>query len=153
MAVRRLMHLNVVCSDFDRSLAFYTDVVGATVVLSFDSGDREDDFLGAMGIAGGSEHRGAMLCLGDETRGPYIDLLEWKVPGDPEGRGARDVGVPRIAIQVEDVDESWAEVKEKGGTPMGAPVTIQTGPYHVRAFTFPDPDGFLIEFCQFVKPA
>lgn len=145
------MHLNVVCSDFDRSLAFYTEVVGATPVLTFDSGDRGSDFLGAMGIEGGTEHRGAMLCLGEETRGPYIDLLEWKVPGDSNARHARDVGVPRIAILVDDIDESYEQVKDRGGEPMGPPYDLTTGPYGVRAFMFPDPDGFLVEFCQFTR--
>lgn len=151
MAVTRLIHLNVVCSDFERSLRFYEEVVGAKVAMPFES-QGDDDFLGAMGIPGGSEHRGAMLYLGEERRGPYIDLIEWDVKGKPGGLTARDLGVPRLAILVDDVDASFEEVKAKGATPMGPPVTIGTGQYRVRCFMFPDPDGFLIEFAQFVRP-
>ena len=43
------------------------------------------------------------------------------------------------------------QVKERGGEPMGPPYDLTTGPYGVRAFMFPDPDGFLVEFCQFTR--
>ena len=152
MAVKRLIHLNVVCSDFERSLRFYEDVVGAKVAMPFEKAADGDDFLGAMGIPGGSGHRGAMLYLGDERRGPYIDLIEWDVKGQSDSRGARDLGVPRLAILVDDVDASFEEVKAKGVVPMGEPITIGTGHYQVRCFMFPDPDGFLVEFAQFVRP-
>ena len=149
MGVRRLIHLNVVCSDLDRSLAFYQDVVGATMVLPF--ANQEDDFLGSIGDPGGSGHRGAMLCLGDNRRGPYIDLIEWDRKGKEGGLGPRDIGVPRIAILVDDVDESYGEVQERGGQPLGEPVDLNVGDQRVRCFVFPDPDGFLVEFVQFLE--
>ena len=92
-----------------------------------------------------------MLYLGDERRGPYIDPIEWEVNGKSDGREARDLGVPRLALLVDDVDTSFEEVKSKGVVPMGEPVTVGTGNYRVRCFMFPDPDGFLIEFAQFVR--
>ena len=110
-----------------------------------------DDFLGAMGISGGSQYRAAMRYFGDERRGPYIDLLEWKVKGKAGALGARDMGIPRIALVVDDVDGGYEEVRSKGVVPMGPPVNIGTGEYKLRCFMFPDPDGVLIEFVEFLR--
>jgi catechol 2,3-dioxygenase-like lactoylglutathione lyase family enzyme len=149
MPTQRLIHLNVVCSDLDRSLAFYQDVVGAKVANRFESDGS--DFLGAMGISGGSDYRAAMLYIGDEKRGPYIDLLEWTVKGKDGALEVRDLGIPRIALVVDDVDTSYDAVKAKGVVPMGEPTDVGTGEYKLRCFIFPDPDGVLIEFVQSIR--
>jgi len=148
MAVRRLLHLNVVCSNLERSLAFYTEVVGAKVAA--EASNAGDDFLGAMGYPGGSGYRACLLYFGDAIRGPYIDLLEWEVKGKEDAPGPRDLGIPRIALGVEDVNASYQELLEKGIEPCGAPVDLQVGEHRVRAFMFPDPDGVLVEFAQFL---
>ncbi|MCE2391971.1 MAG: VOC family protein [Proteobacteria bacterium] len=149
MGVRRLIHVNVVCSNLERSLAFYTEVCGARIATEAE--DRSDDFLGAMGFPGGSGYRARLLYFGDALNGPYIDLLEWDVKGGPTPLGPRDTGIPRLALLVEDVDESHAELGERGDVKiLGAPLTHTVGSHRVRAFLFEDPDGVLIEFAQFV---
>lgn len=85
MKVKRLFHVNICCSDMERSLAFYTDVLGAKVVL--DATSSTDDFLADMGYPGGSAHRAVVLYSGDQDRGPFIDLLEYEEKGDRTPHG------------------------------------------------------------------
>ena len=86
MKVKRLFHVNIFCSGMERSLAFYTDVLGAKVVL--DATSSTDDFLADMGYPGGSAHRAVVLYFGDQDRGPFIDLLEYEEKGDRTRPGA-----------------------------------------------------------------
>ena len=149
MTVQRLLHFNVVCSNLERSLAFYTEIVGARVAATAENAG--DDFLGAMGYPGGSGYRACLLYFGDARRGPYLDLLEWDLKGRDGAPGPRDVGIPRVALGVDDVEASYRELLEKGVEPCGAPVDLQVGEHRVRAFMFEDPDGVLIEYAQFIR--
>lgn len=128
-----LGHLDLVCRDLDRSLAFYARVLGPL-------GLSDEPFL-----------------VGGE-RGETIHYLRFPAPGSGSIglRQAQDEqefalyapGLHHVAFAVEsrdDVDGVHARVVEAGGKVLHAPrYWPEYGPAYYATF-FLDPDGFRIE--------
>jgi catechol 2,3-dioxygenase-like lactoylglutathione lyase family enzyme len=155
LEIKRFVHVNVVCSDFDKSFEFYTEVLGATAHAYL--GDDGVDVRPAMGMGddGAPGFKAVLLYWGDARGGPYIDLLEWTYPPGtekkPERRsplGAQDRGLVRVALQVDSVDEWVARLKEYG-TRVTTPQDVILGPWRQKLVLFEDPDGTLLELVEF----
>jgi catechol 2,3-dioxygenase-like lactoylglutathione lyase family enzyme len=116
-----------VASDYPRSLAFYRDVMGATVVREIS------DTLCLLSF-GGSE---IMLTVGG---GPTKDK--------PTVTFASPTGIDRVSselvIRVPDCMVAYEVLRSRGAEFLTPPVDWG---YEVRAF-FRDPDGHLIEISQ-----
>lgn len=157
MKVTRFVHVNVVCSDLDRSLAFYTQVLGATVHQRLGSG--EADLRAALGVGsdGAREYRAALVYWAGNVNGPYVDLLEWRRPhGAPAPRrpaGAQDLGMARVCLEVEDVDVAVADLQAAGIPLLGPPERMESGPWTLRVIACHDPDGTLVELIDFPRGA
>jgi len=173
----RFFHFNVVCSDFDRSYDFYTQVVGMRPLTSSRAGtDTGADIDGTsrtgmrpgegrsgpndgpaiaelLGFEGTGEYRGAFLYFGSSAKGPYIDLLEWKDPAPPVERSARNIGLARVAIQVDDMNEHLARLEQHGVPLVTPPKEVVLGVTRLRVVCFRDPDGVLLEFLEFADKA
>jgi catechol 2,3-dioxygenase-like lactoylglutathione lyase family enzyme len=115
--IDRFDHLHVQAADFGRSLAFYRDTLGWTVVSSW--GDE---------AAG----RGVVLSGG----GIKIVLVE----RGPDAGGGRPC--PVVHLDIHDVDRRFAGMPA-GEHVVVPPGTNERG---VRAFVVRDPDGNLIAF-------
>jgi catechol 2,3-dioxygenase-like lactoylglutathione lyase family enzyme len=159
MKIDRLIHANVVCSDFDKSMTFYRDILGATVYRQFT--ETKPGVRPTLGLEGdGSLHyRAALLYWGNARRGTYVDLVEW---GDrPDGRrsplGSQDLGLARIALEVDDLDQAERELRDRGVPVLSPPHSGDVGPWRIRFLVCLDPDGTLVELCSFpnrrAKPA
>lgn len=114
--------------NLDRSLAFYTDVLGMRLL-------RRNDY---------PEGKFTLAFVGyqDESEGAVIELTHnWDTEGYDLGNG-----YGHIALEVEDAYDACARIKEKGGK-----VTREAGPMKhgqtVIAFV-EDPDGYKIELIQ-----
>ena len=73
----RVIHVNVNCSDLDRSAAFYRDELGLEASLRTTPAEPQP------GAAFGLERvqwDAWMMAGADGFGGPVVDLLEWKVP-------------------------------------------------------------------------
>ena len=121
----RILHTMLRTGDLDRSIQFYTEILGMKLL-------RRKDYPGG-------EFTLAFLGYGDESDHTVIELTyNWGV--DRYEIGA---GYGHIAIEVNDVYQAAAEVKTRGGKilreagPMNAGTTI-------IAF-IEDPDGYPIE--------
>lgn len=171
-----LFHFNVVCSDFDASYDFYTQAVGMKPLTSSSAGTNAGRPAGAapssrrpgegrpqpqearqvaelLGFEGSGEYRGAFLYWGSATRGPYLDLLEWRDPKPAVPRSPQNVGLSRIAIQVDSLDEQLARLEEHGVPTLTAPKEFVLGVTRVRVVCFRDPDDVLLEYLEYVdKP-
>ena len=121
-----LRHLLVV-SDYARSLAFYRDVLGATVVR---------EFPGTLGFLsfGGSQ---ILLTV---PGGPTQDkpTVTFASPTDP------DLVTSELAIRVPDCSAAYEVLRSRGAEFLTPPVDWG---YEIRAF-FRDPDGHLLEISQ-----
>jgi catechol 2,3-dioxygenase-like lactoylglutathione lyase family enzyme len=155
LEIKRFVHVNVVCSDFEKSLHFYTEILGATLHQRMDNSGVDVRPAMGMGDDGAPEYEAALVYWGDARGGPYIDLLEWKYPDDaaerPERRpplDAQDRGLVRVALEVDSIDE-WLEKLREYGTRVTTPQDVILGPWRQQIVLFEDPDGTLLELVEF----
>jgi lactoylglutathione lyase len=114
--------------DLDRSLSFYTEVLGMKLLRRADYPEGKFTL--------------AFVGFQDERDGAVLELtFNWGV--DKYDIGA---GYGHIALEVDDAYAACAEIKRRGGT-----VTREAGPMKhgstVIAFV-QDPDGYKIELIQ-----
>ena len=122
----------LVVSDYARSLAFYRDVLGATLV-------REISDVLCLLSFGGAE---IMLTVGG---GPTQDkpTVTFASPTDP------DRVTSELVIRVPDCQAAYQVLRSRGAEFLTPPVDWG---YEVRAF-FRDPDGHLLEISQSSQPS
>jgi lactoylglutathione lyase len=129
----RILHTMLRVGDLDRSIAFYTQVLGMKLLSRQDYPDGKFTlaFLGYDARVDGKQVGGAELEL---TYNWGVDRYEL---GGAYGH---------IALQVDDAHAACAEVKRRGGK-----VTREAGPMKhgttVIAFV-EDPDGYKVEFIE-----
>ncbi|HXF80235.1 MAG TPA: lactoylglutathione lyase [Usitatibacter sp.] len=124
----RLLHTMIRVGDLDRSIAFYTDVLGMKLLRRKDYPDGKFTL--------------AFVGYGDESEQAVIELTHnWETKKYDLGNG-----FGHIALSFPDVHKACDAVKAKGGK-----VTREPGPMKfggsVIAFV-EDPDGYKIEFIQ-----
>ena len=149
--IKRMLHANVVVRDLERSLRFYRDVLRARV-LSEIGGDAEDPALGtAMGFGAPATYRGYLLGLGKGREATMIDLLQWMRPaahGDPYD-SVNHVGIARTALEVDDVDKHYEELRGQGVEFLSPPTDLHIPPVgDMRVCCLKDPDGTILELIQ-----
>jgi catechol 2,3-dioxygenase-like lactoylglutathione lyase family enzyme len=130
MTVESLDHYTIVAADLDRSVAFYTDVLGLV------NGDRPDfDFPGAW------------IYVGDK---PVVHLLGADGAEDMAGKGVTGGGEPgprgtgsihHVAFRASGIDTYVARLKADN-----IPMTEQDVPgWPLRQVFLKDPDGVTVE--------
>ena len=149
--IKRMLHANVVVRDLERSLRFYRDVLRVRV-LSEIGGDAEDPALGtAMGFGVPATYRGYLLGLGKGREATMIDLLQWMRPaaqGEPYD-SVSHVGIARIALEVDDVDKHYEDLRGQGVEFLSPPTDFHIPPVgDMRACCLKDPDGTILELIQ-----
>ncbi|MDO8703619.1 MAG: lactoylglutathione lyase [Sulfuricaulis sp.] len=124
----RVLHTMIRVGDLDRSIKFYTDVLGMKLLRKKDYPDGKFTL--------------AFVGYGPETEQAVVELTyNW-------GTDKYDLGnaFGHIALEVGDAYMACAEIKKRGGK-----VTREAGPMKhgstVIAFV-EDPDGFKIELIQ-----
>ena len=124
----RILHTMLRVGDLDKSLAFYTEVLGMRLL-------RRNDY---------PEGKFTLAFVGyqEEKDGAVIELTHnWGVD-----RYELGTGYGHIAIEVPDARAACAEVKKRGGKVTREPGPMKHGST-VIAFV-EDPDGYRIEFIQ-----
>lgn len=156
--VASFFHINVNCSDFDRSLAFYR-LIGFEIVLDFSEGG--DAGFGSVGLGpvlrlpSDCEGRAALLMLGGDRTGPRLDLIEWRSPREasPARGSLARPGVGRICLRTFDADAVYGRLSGAGYVCYSTPEPITLGGSRINVFCAEDPDGVVIEFMQFLGRA
>lgn len=121
----RILHTMIRVSDLEKSLAFYTDVLGMKLL-------RQQDYPAG-------EFTLAFVGYGDESETAVLELTyNW-------GEHHYDLGDGwgHIAIEVDDVYEAAERIREKGGEILREPGPMNAGST-IIAFVA-DPDGYAIE--------
>lgn len=138
--MQRIYHVNVNCSDLERSLAFYRDGLGLSTLTRTTPTEPQPGAAFGLDLV----QWDAWILTGDRGHaGAVLDLLEWKVPppaSRPRTR-ATDVGFNRLAISVPDLDAAYERVRALGASCRTEPRAIDFGGIVVRAFVCGDPDG------------
>ena len=121
----RLLHTMIRTGDLDRSIDFYTQVLGMTLLR------RSDYPAGKFTLA--------FVGYGDESAHTAIELTyNWGVDRYDIG-----TGFGHLAIEVDDVYAACAEIRQRGGSVVREPGPMSGGTT-VIAFVA-DPDGYKIE--------
>lgn len=149
--VHRLYHINVNCTDFAVSLAFY-EKLGFKLVMDLGSLDAVAGLGKVLGLPDDCRGRAALLALGDQPHAPMLDLIEWRSPRVPKGPSpdlARP-GFGRICLKLSDCDAMHAALAATGHTPYSLPTRMTLGGSDIKVFCVEDPDGTVIEFMEFL---
>lgn len=149
--ITQLVHVNIVVSDVERSVEFYTEVLGARVVRDWWG---ESDTTGEVLGLGSDPVRWHAYMLrwgeGDDGTFPQIDLLQWIEPtsdGVPYAR-MNHIGIPRICLEAPDLDEMYERLLAQGVEFLSPPAPINRHTERGRrtkVVCLKDPDGIVIE--------
>jgi glyoxylase I family protein len=122
-----LHHIAIICSDYERSKKFYTEILGFTIIREVYRAERQSYKLDL------------------SLNGQYIVEL-FSFP-DPPARVSRPeaTGLRHIAFGVEDVEKAKKELEAKGVVLE----SIRIDEFTQKKFTFfSDPDGLPIELYE-----
>ena len=128
MANGRILHTMIRVGDLEKSIAFYTEVMGMQLLRQSENKQYEYTL--------------AFVGYDDESAGAVIELTyNWGTASYDHGNA-----FGHIAVGVEDVYATCDAIKNAGGN-----VTREPGP--VKGGTTPiafvkDPDGYMIELVQ-----
>lgn len=147
-AILGFMHVNVNCSDLERSRAFYEGALG--LVASAHTRPEKPQPGAGFGLAGDVRWDAYVL---DDPRGmgagASLDLLRWEEPaptGAPPGV-VPATGVHRVAYTVRSLDEAVARAAAAGLHALPA-ASVPRGERTVRIAWLLDPDGSAIELVE-----
>lgn len=157
--IRGIFHVNIVCRDMERSLAFYCGLLGARIVATLgEDGTESADLARLMGFSEPAACVGHLLRFGpDGSPGSYttIDLVRWirpDVTGAPYS-GMNHVGIARICLPVTGIDEMYRTLSAAGVEFLSPPVDIPVRLHPDRFSCFrmcclKDPDGVVLELSE-----
>ena len=130
----KYLHTMLRVGDLDASLAYYTGVLGFTLL------SREDFSEGAFTLA-------FLRAPGDDTGGPTVELTyNWGVSTYERG-GAYG----HLAFAVNDMAEFQARLRAKGTDFSWGPKASPSGRSAIAFLT--DPDGYKIELIEAREPS
>ena len=124
----RLLHTMLRVGDLDRSIKFYTELLGMKVL-------RRNDY---------PEGKFTLAFVGyeDEKDGTVIELTHnWDTESYDLGNA-----FGHLAVEVDDAYAACAKIKEQGGTVVREAGPMKHGTTVIAFVT--DPDGYKIEFIQ-----
>lgn len=133
-------HTSFTVSNLERSVEFYTQVLGMQLERRFDT-----EGAGISQIVGfpDARLRIAFVYLGEFR----LELIEYVSPkGVKIDTATNNVGSAHIAFSTDDVDKTYEELKTKGVRFKGAP--MRSRPDRPRVAYFTDPDGYTLEIVQ-----
>lgn len=127
IGLKKIHHIAIICQDYQKSKAFYTNVLGFTILQEVYRKERDSYKLD--------------LCLNQQYT---IELFSFpnppNRPSNPEA-----VGLRHLAFEVDNLKTSVNALKAKGIKVE----PIRTDPYTHKQFTFfADPDNLPLELYQ-----
>jgi catechol 2,3-dioxygenase-like lactoylglutathione lyase family enzyme len=156
-----LHHCNINCTDLKRSYRFYRDIMGLDTGLWYAPGKPQPVASGSLGDSlrnpDGSRYIGAemefaanLMIPRTDWRNP-LDVLEWTLP-KPFGtayESPMNLGISRIAVEVDDIEAAHRKLVETGHGPVSAIDRWDMGEFgERRVVILRDPDGVWLELLE-----
>jgi glyoxylase I family protein len=148
-----MVHVNINCSNFERSRSFY-ETLGFRLVWKVPP-TNSAEVAAAVGMPP-YRVNGGLMALEGATHPLVIDLLEWQSPHDdsPPYPHLYHYGLARLALATTDMDADLATLAEIGAELVGPParVVVDGVPSGGRFVCFRDPDGTILELVEAHAP-
>lgn len=145
-AVEGVHHIGITVRDMKRSFEWYSRMFG------IEPGPRNHNE--GPELEAGVEVPGAVLDYSMiEIGTTRIEFLEYSAPeGDDFSLRNCDVGAAHICLQVDDMDEAYRELTERGAVFNAPPVKLVTGALVGSQWAYlRDPDGVQLELWQWPR--
>jgi catechol 2,3-dioxygenase-like lactoylglutathione lyase family enzyme len=146
-----VFHFSFTVSDIERSIDWYTRVLGLELVHRQRQDNEYTQIL--VGIPGAMLEVAQFAVPGVQpARSSHmLELVEYLTPRvEPSAPLAvNSVGCPHLALMVDDIHERYGRMREQGVEFVNPPVEITAGA-NAGGFTcyFHDPDGITLEILQ-----
>jgi len=139
-------HIGITVVDIERSLAFYRDLLGMTLI-------RRRPLVNADYVARQTGYPGVQLrvaSLQTHDGGPSIELAQYlNHQGTPLNAATNQPGSSHLCLVVSDLNACHTELKAKGVAFKSEPDSITAGPNKQGLVVYlSDPDGYTIELFQ-----
>ena len=142
-------HICVNVSNFERSLAFYTEILGLKVKLRADIDNAE--IARVVGIPGAKLKAVFFEVPGGSTLIELFQYVSCDPKPLPDDRRSCDIGIHHICFEVDDIQEAYQALKSKGVHFHTEPVTISEDEPNfagAKICYFSDPDGNTLELLE-----
>ncbi len=146
MAFIGVHHTGIIVKNLDRSIYFYHDLLGLPIQSEPSPWFSGEELARGVGVPGGSL-RQVNLRVGDGS----LELLEYgnRPEGDDTVPPQNRLGSMHVALRVDDIVSTVAELEAKGISFLSAPNTVDEGVLAGwRWIYFLDPDGVTIELVE-----
>jgi glyoxylase I family protein len=127
LGLNRVHHIAIICSDYEKSKKFYTDVLGLEIIQEIFRKERQSYKLDL------------------SLNGQYIIEL-FSFPNPPERVSRPEAaGLRHLAFEVDNIENAVTELRKKNV----AVEPVRTDEFTGKRFTFfADPDDLPIEFYE-----
>jgi len=127
LKLNRIHHIAIICSDYEKSKHFYSEILGLKIVREVYRAERDSYKLD--------------LAVGNQYQ---IELFSFPNPPTRPSR-PEALGLRHIAFEVDNIDEAISHMEKYGINVEPVRIDELTG----KRFTFfADPDGLPIEFYE-----
>lgn len=140
-------HLGLTVSDIERSIAFYRDTLGMTLIRRRPQVDN--DYVGIQtGFPGVVLNVASFKVTLESDQG--LEIVQYMNHGGPPAEPATNrAGVSHLCLLVDDLRACHADLSAKGVLFKSEPVAITAGPNTGGLVVyFYDPDGYAMELFQ-----
>jgi catechol 2,3-dioxygenase-like lactoylglutathione lyase family enzyme len=133
VAIQRIDNIGVAVRDVSKAAAFFAEALGLATTVD---------------LAGSPPS--AQVSVGAQ----YLYLFQTTSQIAPAGRGfdlvANPQGLDHLSFTVDDIDETYAELRDRGVAFAGEPQTVEA--WGLRLVGFRDPDGNCYYLVQPIAP-
>lgn len=154
LMLEQIDHVNLVVRDLPAMIDFYRGVLGLAVTKEVTiTGAWIDEVVGLSGVL-------ADVVYLDPPQGPRIELIRYRTPAGPcpDGLGqSNTIGLRHFAFRVHDIEQMMDRLKTAGVSVLSGIQTVPdsqvqyAGGIRKRLIYFRDPEGNLLELCEYKK--
>jgi lactoylglutathione lyase len=138
-------HTGLTVRSLERSIAFYSDLLGFEVVFRWNP---QAPYIGELVGYRDVDLHAAVLSIPNSP--VFLELLEYRgIAQTPVDMSNGNIGNGHIAFKVDALDPLYERLVANGVTSVSKPVTPTIGPNRGgRAVYVIDPDGFRVELIE-----
>ena len=148
--ITRVHHVQIIAKDLDNVLAFFRDVLDLADIIQ-PTYETKGPMLDAFTGVPGTHSRIAKIWFKDFM----IEIVQWLSPQGKEIKADwNDIGIRHICFEVDNVEEMYETLKERGVKFLSPPVWNDVKGHPVEgscAVYFWGPEGIMLEFFQPAK--